>query len=92
MCSTTMEEIRHQYDQEFKKNAVELCRTSGKSASQVARELGINSSMLTRWKMQQESFGERAFPGAGKLMQGTDRAFSATQGFFGFGKLFVSPY
>ncbi len=67
-----MGEIRRQYDEEFKRNAVELTRKNGNTVSRVAEDLGINSSMLVRWRMEQESYGVRAFPGQGKLMKGTD--------------------
>ncbi|WP_406678369.1 IS3 family transposase [Moorella sp. ACPs] len=67
-----MGESRRKYDEEFKRNAVELCRTSGKTTSQIARDLGINSSMLSRWQREQAKYGERAFPGIGKQMRGTD--------------------
>ena len=67
-----MGESRRKYDEEFKRNAVELCCTSGKTASQIARDLGINSKMLNRWRREQEKYGERAFPGLGKQMRGTD--------------------
>ena len=67
-----MEESRRKYDEEFKRNAVELCRTSGKSVSQVAQDLGINSSMLGRWRREQTKYGDRAFPGVGNLRPGTD--------------------
>jgi transposase len=67
-----MGEVRRQYDEEFKRNAVELTRKTGMKVSQVAEDLGINSSMLVRWRMEQESNGVRAFPGKGKLMRGTD--------------------
>lgn len=67
-----MGEPRRQYDEEFKHNAVELCRTSGKTTSQIAQDLGINSSMLRRWQRKQAKYGERAFPGIGKLMPGTE--------------------
>lgn len=68
-----MGDPRRQYDEEFKRNAVELCRTSGKTVSQIARELGINSNILSRWRREQAGYGNRAFPGTGKLMQGTDQ-------------------
>ena len=29
--------------------------------------------MLVRWRMEQSSYGIRAFPGQGKLMHGTDQ-------------------
>jgi transposase len=43
-----MGEQRRQYDLEFKRNAVELCRTSGKPVSQVANDLGINKYSAPR--------------------------------------------
>jgi len=67
-----MGESGRKYDEEFKRNAVELCRTSGKTTSQIAQDLGINSSMLRRWQREQSKYGERAFPGIGKQMHGTD--------------------
>jgi transposase len=42
------------YDREFKFMAVELLN-SGKSSSQVARELGIGHDSAKRWKIQFES-------------------------------------
>ncbi len=68
-----MGEPRRHYDEEFKRNAVELCRTSGKPVSQVAQDLGIDSNMLRRWQRERENYGDRAFPGVGKLMRGTDQ-------------------
>jgi transposase len=68
-----MGEARRQYSEEFKRNAVGLTRRTGKTVSQVAEDLGINSSMLVRWRMEQESYGVRAFPGQGKLTKGTDQ-------------------
>ncbi len=67
-----MGEVRRQYDKEFKRNAVGLTRKTGKTVSQVAEDLGINSSMLVRWRMEQENYCVRAFPGQGKLTKGTD--------------------
>jgi transposase len=67
-----MGESRRQYDEEFKRNAVELTYRNGKTVSRVAEELGINSSMLVRWRIEQAGYGIRAFPGQGKLMCGTD--------------------
>jgi transposase len=67
-----MGEARRHYDEEFKRNAVELSRKNGNAVSRVADDLGINSSMLVRWRMEQESYGVRAFPGQGKLTKGTD--------------------
>ena len=38
------------YTEEFRREAVRLLRTSGKSARQVADELGMPQSVLSRWK------------------------------------------
>lgn len=46
---------RRQYTEEFKSDAVGLVRKSGKSAGQVAKDLGINSNILYRWV---KKFGE----------------------------------
>lgn len=38
------------YTQEFKLEALELLRTSGKSAAQIERDLGITSGLLLKWR------------------------------------------
>ena len=55
---------RKSYTQEFKREAVRLADERG-NRSAVARELGIHTSMIRRWKDQLEENGERAFPGQG---------------------------
>ena len=40
---------RRKFSKAFKREAVQLLRTSGKSLSQVARELGVGSSVLGAW-------------------------------------------
>lgn len=40
------------YTKEFKLQALELVRTSGKGVEQVAKELGIAKSALYRWQRQ----------------------------------------
>lgn len=59
-------EKRRRYSAEYKREAVEMARSSGVSISQVARELGINSNMLGRWCREQEAAGGKAFRGQGK--------------------------
>ena len=56
---------RRKYSQEFKQEAVQMAHASGHSISQVAGELGINSTMLGRWCREHEAGGPRAFPGRG---------------------------
>ena len=53
------------FTKEFKVEAVRLVKTSGKSISQVARELGIGDSTLHHWCQQLAEQGEQAFPGSG---------------------------
>lgn len=43
---------RKRYTTEFKIEAVRLYETSGKSASQIERELGIGGGNLWRWKQK----------------------------------------
>lgn len=50
---------------EFKLEAVRLAQTSGKSTSQVARDLGIADSTLFHWFQQLAEKGPEAFPGSG---------------------------
>jgi transposase len=38
------------YTKEFKLEALELLRTSGKSAAQIERELGITTGLLLKWR------------------------------------------
>ena len=53
------------YTKEFKQEAVRLVENSGKSMSQVARDLGIADSTLYHWCQQSGQQGEQAFPGSG---------------------------
>ena len=69
-----MKKSRRTYSREFKIEAVRLLETSGKSASQIERELGIGKSNLARWKRKFSADGEQAFPGHGRL---TPRQVSA---------------
>lgn len=66
-----MGETRKQYSEEFKREAVELSYSSGKSVNQVAKDLGISKSILTRWRAEKAKLGDRAFPGKGKQTPGT---------------------
>ena len=53
------------YTREFKVQAVQLVKSSGKAMSQIARELGISDSALSKWCKQLADQGEQAFPGSG---------------------------
>ena len=51
---------RRKFSEEFKRDAVKLVRTSGKSIKQVADELGIYDSTLGNWvKQDRVDRGER---------------------------------
>lgn len=56
---------RKKYSAEYKREAVELAKTSSVSVSQVARDLGIEPNILTRWCREAEADGSRAFKGQG---------------------------
>jgi len=49
-----------QYPPQFKAEAIELVRSSGKSISQIAQELGVSATSLRNWvKQDQIDQGER---------------------------------
>ena len=48
---------RRRYDEEFKRNAVELLERGERSAVQLGRELGVSDRSLGKWKRQ---YGPRA--------------------------------
>ena len=51
---------RRKFSDEFKRDAVEIVRSSGESIAEVARELGIYDSSLGNWVRQDEiNRGER---------------------------------
>lgn len=58
---------RRVYTEEFKRNALDLVETSGRTAADVARDLGILPGLLNRWQREsrQEGSGKRAFTGHG---------------------------
>lgn len=56
--------LRKEYTAEFKREAVQLVEQRGNLAA-VARELGIHSSMIYRWRHQLQDNGLQAFPGKG---------------------------
>lgn len=56
---------RRRYSPEFKQGAVEQARQPGVSCAQIARELGIKSNLLSRWKREADANGGHAFSGTG---------------------------
>lgn len=49
-----MKKQRRKFSKEFKREAVRLVRDSGASLTQVARDLGVQSSVLSTWKTMVE--------------------------------------
>jgi transposase len=60
-----MQKTQRTFTKEFKLEAVQLVQTSGKSMTQIARDLGIADSTLHHWCKQLTADGEQAFPGSG---------------------------
>lgn len=56
---------RRKYDKQFKIDAVNLANNTNKSASDVARDLGIRPDLVSRWKRELEQENIKAFPGQG---------------------------
>ena len=52
---------RRKYSSEFKREAVALASDPGLTKSQIARELGINASLLGRWNRELKEQGRQAF-------------------------------
>ena len=51
---------RPRYDEEFKRNAVELLQSGERSAVQLGRELGVSDCSLGKWKRQYGRQGRAA--------------------------------
>jgi transposase len=62
-----MSERRKTYSAEFKMEALRLLETSGKTATQLERDLGISDGCLAHWKKKLEEGGLEAFPGHGRV-------------------------
>jgi transposase len=58
---------RRKHTAEFKISAVRLVTDRDVSVAQAARDLGIDRSLLTKWKRELAGKGEAAFPGKGRL-------------------------
>ena len=58
---------RKQYSKEFKVDAVKLVTEHGYRASEAARNLGINATMLRRWVQEYEADQSQSFRGNGRL-------------------------
>ena len=50
--SVKEKKVQKRYDEEFKRQAVELVIHGGKTQAQIARELGVSEYSLTLWKKE----------------------------------------
>ncbi len=57
---------RKTYSKEFKQEAVRLSNQEGITITQVAQEIGVCLSTLTRWRAESRDSGEDVFPGKGQ--------------------------
>lgn len=53
------------YDESFRREAVRLVQEEGMSCSQVERDLGITTSLVSRWRKQLKEDNQHPFPGRG---------------------------
>lgn len=60
-----MEDKRRKYAAEFKKEALEHLERSGRSARNVAKDLGIDPGLLCRWRRESQEIHKQAFTGQG---------------------------
>jgi transposase len=52
---------RKRFSAEFKRQAVELLESGGRSGTEVARELGIRQNQLYKWREEIKKKGDAAF-------------------------------
>jgi transposase len=60
-----MPKAQRTFTHEFKLEAVRLAQSTGKSLTQVARDLGIADSTLSHWCKRFRQHGNEAFPEKG---------------------------
>ena len=58
---------RNVYPREFKLEAVRLVLEKGLTGAQVARDLGVSSELIYRWKREFQDDPAFSFPGHGKV-------------------------
>uniref|UniRef100_UPI00403F5697 IS3 family transposase n=1 Tax=Deinococcus sp. VB142 TaxID=3112952 RepID=UPI00403F5697 len=57
---------RKTYTAEFKRQAIDLAAREDVGPIRAARDLGISTSVLYRWRLQAQKAGQAAFPGQGR--------------------------
>jgi transposase len=61
-----MGKSRRKYTREFKIEALKMVLDDGRTVTDVAEALGIDRSLLQRWKSEFKDDGDVAFPGNGR--------------------------
>ena len=69
---------RKRYSREFKLEAVRLITDKGYSIAEASRNLGVEYSVLRRWKKERADDPQNAFPGKGQL-KAADQELRALQ-------------
>jgi len=59
-----MAKSRRKYSAEFKREAVQLTQEPGRTVGEVAANLGIDRSLLQRWRSQMKAHGPGVFGGS----------------------------
>jgi transposase len=63
---------RRHFTKEFKLEAIRLLEHSGKSGTELARQLGVRRNQLYKWQSELRGRAERAFPGRGPHPESAD--------------------
>jgi transposase len=63
---------RKHFTKEFKLEAVRLLEHSGKSGTELARQLGVRRNQLYLWQSELRGKADRAFPGRGQHPEAAD--------------------
>jgi transposase len=61
-----MARIRRKYSAEFKREAVRLSQDPERTVAEVCAALGIDPSVLKRWRSALKAHGQESFPGQGR--------------------------
>lgn len=72
-------QTRQTYTNEFKREAVRLLNAGDKSASDLARELGVRRNQLYKWQKELAEQGAAAFKGPGRRPADISDSLSALQ-------------
>ena len=57
---------RRKFSAEFKREAVQLTHDPERTVAEVGEDLGIDASVLKRWRAEARADGQQASPGSGR--------------------------